>query len=83
MSNDPNIDKHYLVIAREEYKEEDFLFYQGNYSLKQLKDMATDEVKKNTIMEYENIEDCCVHIDYVFQSDTPITFKEYRDLYND
>ena len=50
MSNDPKIDKHYLVIAREEYKEEDFLFYQGNYSLKQLKDMATDEVKKNTIM---------------------------------
>lgn len=80
MSNDPKIDKHYLVIAREEYKEEDFLFYQGNYSLKQLKDMATDEVKKNTIMEYENIEDCYVHIDYVFQSDTPITFKEYRDF---
>ena len=80
MSNDPKIDKHYLVIAREEYKEEDFLFYQGNYSLKQLKDMATDEVKKNTIMEYEDIEDCYVHIDYVFQSDTPITFKEYRDF---
>jgi len=80
MTNDPKIDKHYLVIAREEYKEEDFLFYQGNYSLKQLKDMATDEVKKNTIMEYENIEDCYVHIDYVFQSDTPITFKEYRDF---
>ena len=80
MSNNPKVDKHYLVIAREEYKEEDFLFYQGNYSLKQLKDMATDEVKKNTIMEYENIEDCYVHIDYVFQSDTPITFKEYRDF---
>ena len=80
MSNDPKIDKHYLVIAREEYKEEDFLFYQGNYSLKQLKDMATDEVRENTIMEYENIEDCYVHIDYVFQSDTPITFKEYRDF---
>ena len=80
MTNDPKINKHYLVIAREEYKEEDFLFYQGNYSLKQLKDMATDEVKKNTIMEYENIEDCYVHIDYVFQSDTPITFKEYRDF---
>mgnify|MGYP003117362017 CR=1 FL=1 len=80
MSNDPKIDKHYLVIAREEYKEEDFLFYQGNYSLKQLKNMATDEVRENTIMEYENIEDCYVHIDYVFQSDTPITFKEYRDF---
>ena len=80
MSNNPKVDKHYLVIAREEYKEEDFLFYQGNYSLKQLKDMATDEVKKNTIMEYEDIEDCYVHIDYVFQSDTPITFKEYRDF---
>ena len=80
MTNDPKIDKHYLVIAREEYKEEDFLFYQGNYSLKQLKDMATNEVRENTIMEYENIEDCYVHIDYVFQSDTPITFKEYRDF---
>ena len=80
MSNNPKVDKHYLVIAREEYKEEDFLFYQGNYSLKQLKDMATDEVKKNTIMEYEDIEDCYVHIDYVFQSDSPITFKEYRDF---
>ena len=80
MSNDPKIDKHYLVIAREEYKEEDFLFYQGNYSLKQLKNMATDEVRENTIMEYENIEDCYVHIDYVFESDTPITFKEYRDF---
>ena len=79
MTNDPKIDKHYLVIAREEYKEEDFLFYQGNYSLKQLKDMATNEVRENTIMEYENIEDCYVHIDYVFQSDTPITFKEYHD----
>ena len=80
MTNDPKIDKHYLVIAREEYKEEDFLFYQGNYSLKQLKDMATNEIRENTIMEYENIEDCYVHIDYVFQSDTPITFKEYRDF---
>ena len=79
MTNDPKIDKHYLVIAREEYKEEDFLFYQGNYSLKQLKDMATNEVRENTIMEYENIEDCYVHIDYVFQFDTPITFKEYHD----
>jgi len=80
MTNDPKIDKHYLVIAREEYKEEDFLFYQGNYSLKQLKNMATNEIRENTIMEYENIEDCYVHIDYVFQSDTPITFKEYRDF---
>ena len=80
MTSDPKTNKYYVVVAREEYKEEDFLFYQGNYSLKQLKDMATDEVKKNTIMEYENIEDCYVHIDYVFQSDTPITFKEYRDF---
>ena len=34
--------------------------------------MATEEVRKNTTMEYEDIEDCYVHIDFIFKSDTPI-----------
>ena len=63
---------YYVVVAREEYKEEEVLFYQGDYSLEELKQMATEEVRKNTTMEYEDIEDCYVHIDFIFKSDSPI-----------
>ena len=63
---------YFVVVAREEFKEEDVLLYQGDYSLEELKQMATEEVRKNTIMEYENIEDCYVHIDFIFKSDSPI-----------
>ena len=44
---------YYTVVAREEYKEEEVLLYQGNYSPEELKQMATEEVRKNTTMEYE------------------------------
>jgi len=63
---------YYAVVAREEYKEEEVLFYQGNYSPQELNQMATEEVRQNTTMEYEDIEDCYVHIDFIFKSDTPI-----------
>ena len=63
---------YFVVVAREEFKEEDVLLYQGDYSLEELKQMATEEVRKNTTMEYENIEDCYVHIDFIFKSDSPI-----------
>ena len=63
---------YFVVVAREEFKEEDVLLYQGDYSLEELKQMATEEVRKNTTMEYEDIEDCYVHIDFIFKSDSPI-----------
>ena len=63
---------YYVVVAREEYKEEEVLFYQGNYSSEELKELATKEVRDNTTMEYEDIEDCYVHIDFIFKSDSPI-----------
>ena len=63
---------YFVVVTREEYKEEEVLLYEGDYSPKELTQMATEEVRKNTTMEYENIEDCYVHIDFIFKSDTPI-----------
>lgn len=63
---------YYVVIAREEYKEEDVFYYQGDYSSKELKELAIKEVRENTDMEYEDIEDCYVYIDFIFKSDTPI-----------
>ena len=41
---------YYVVVAREEYKEEEVLFYQGNYSSKELEKLATEDVRENTIM---------------------------------
>ena len=64
--------KYYVVVAREEYKEEDVFYYQGDLSMKELKDQAIAEVRENTIMEYEDINDCYVHIDFIFESDSPI-----------
>ena len=76
MSSDLNWTKtgiyYYVVVAREEYKEEEVLYYQGDYSSEELKKLATEHVRENTIMEYENIEDCYVHIDFIFKSETPI-----------
>ena len=63
---------YYVVVAREEYKEEDVFYYQGDYSSKELEELATQEVRDNTEMEYEDIEDCYVHIDFIFKSETPI-----------
>ena len=63
---------YHIVVAREEYKEEEVLLIEGDYSPEQLKQMATEEVRKNTTMEYKDIEDCYVHIDFIFKSDTPI-----------
>ena len=63
---------YYVVVAREEYKEEEVLYFQGNYSSKELEKLATKEVRDNTTMEYEDIEDCYVHIDFIFKSDSPI-----------
>ena len=72
MASDPKTNKYYVVVAREEYKEEDVFFYYGRYSIDELKNKATEEVRENTIMEYEDIEDCYVHIDFIFESDSPI-----------
>jgi len=63
---------YFVVVAREEYKEEEVLLYEGDYSPEELKQMAIEEVRENTTMEYEDIEDCYVHIDFIFKSDTPI-----------
>ena len=63
---------YYVVVAREEFKEEEVLYFQGNYSSKELEKLATEDVRENTIMEYEDIEDCYVHIDFIFKSDSPI-----------
>ena len=63
---------YYVVVAREEYKEEEVLYFQGKYSIKELEKLAIEYVRENTIMEYEDIEDCYVHIDFIFKSETPI-----------
>ena len=63
---------YYVVVAREEYKEEDVFYFQGDYSSKELEELATQEVRDKTEMEYEDIEDCYVHIDFIFKSETPI-----------
>ena len=72
MTNDPKTNKYYVVVAREEYKEEDVFYYYGKYSTDELKRIATEEVRKNTTIEYEDIEDCYVHIDFIFESDSRI-----------
>ena len=76
MSSDLNWTKtgiyYYVVVAREEYKEEEVIYFQGNYSSKELEELATEYVRENTIMEYEDIEDCYVHIDFIFKSNSPI-----------
>ena len=72
MTNDPLTNKYYVVVAREEYKEEDVIYYHGKYSTDELEKMATEEVRENTTIEYEDIEDCYVHIDFIFESDSPI-----------
>tara|TARA_B100001989_G_scaffold22428_1_gene13613 strand:+ start:272 stop:481 length:210 start_codon:yes stop_codon:yes gene_type:complete len=59
---------YYVVVAREEYKEEDVFYYKGDYTTEELKKMAIEEVRENTDMEYEDINDCYVHIDFIFQS---------------
>ena len=64
--------KYYVVVAREEYKEEEVFYYQGDISIKELTERAIEEVRENTIMEYEDINDCYVHIDFIFESDSPI-----------
>lgn len=64
--------KYYVVVAREEYKEEDVFYYKGDLSIKELRERAIEEVRENTIMEYEDINDCYVHIDFIFESDSPI-----------
>ena len=64
--------KYYVVVAREEYKEADVFYYQGDLSMKELRERAIEEVRENTIMEYEDINDCYVHIDFIFESDSPI-----------
>ena len=70
MTSDPKTNKYYVVVAREEYKEEDVFFYYGRYSIDELEKKATEEVRENTIMEYEDIEDCYVHIDFIFESES-------------
>ena len=72
MTNDPKTNKYYVVVAREEYKEEDVIYYHGKYSTDELEKMATEEVRENTTIEYEDIEACYVHIDFIFESDSPI-----------
>ena len=64
--------KYYVVVAREEYKEEEVFYYHGDLSIKELTERAIEEVRENTIMEYEDINDCYVHIDFIFESDSPI-----------
>ena len=59
---------YYVVVAREEYKEEDVFYFQGDYSSKELEELATQEVRDKTEMEYEDIEDCYVHIDFIIKS---------------
>ena len=52
MTNDPKTNKYYVVLAREEYREEDVFFYYGRYSNDELDKKATEEVRENTTIEY-------------------------------
>ena len=47
MTNDPKTNKYYVVVAREEYKEEDVIYYHGKYSTDELEKMATEEDREH------------------------------------
>ena len=34
---------YYVVVAREEYKEEEVIYYQGDYSSKELEELAKNQ----------------------------------------
>ena len=37
---------YYVVVAREEYKEEEVIYYQGDYSSKELEDHEITQIKE-------------------------------------
>ena len=60
----------WLYLDFEEEKSNEFL--EKKFIAFVLEELATKEVRDNTDMEYEDIEDCYVHIDFIFKSETPI-----------
>ena len=42
---------YFVVVAREEFKEEDVLLYQGDYSLEELKQMAEETGDSSLLTE--------------------------------
>ena len=45
---------YYVVVAREEYKEEDVFYFQGDYSSIELEELATQEVRDNSDLALTN-----------------------------
>ena len=61
MSSDLNWTKtgiyYYVVVAREEYKEEEVLYFQGNYSSKELEESDANNEDPELIKEIYDLQD--------------------------
>ena len=72
---------HYLVIGHCEFKEPDYIFYQGNYNAKEIEKMATKDLTEEYITEYDEDdldedESPIVYIDHIFESESDIHFTK-------
>ena len=72
---------HYLVIGHCEFKEPDYIFYQGNYNATEIEKMAEKDLTEEYITEYnDGVEDeeesPIVYIDHIFESKSEIHFTK-------
>ena len=72
---------HYLVIGHCEFKEPDYIFYQGNYNATEIEKMATKDLTEEYITEYDEDdldedESPIVYIDHIFESESDIHFTK-------
>ena len=72
---------HYLVIGHCEFKEPDYIFYQGNYTATEIEKMAEKDLTEEYITEYnDGVEDedesPIVYIDHIFESESDIHFTK-------
>ncbi len=75
---------HYLVIGHCEFKEPDYLFYQGNYNATEIEKMAEKDLTEQYVSDhYESGYDDAdedelpiVYIDHIFESESEIHFTK-------
>ena len=72
---------HYLVIGHCEFKEPDYIFYQGNYTATEIEKMAEKDLTEQYVTEYnDGVEDedesPIVYIDHIFESESDIHFTK-------
>ncbi len=72
---------HYLVIGHCEFKEPDYIFYQGNYTAKEIEKMAENDLTKQYVTVYDDGEEeyqevPIIYIDHIFESESDINFTK-------